>query len=121
MLRITELRLPLLHADEALRPALLARLGLPDAALKAFTVFRRAYDARRKAAVVLIYTIDCELRSESEETAALARHAGDAHVRRAPDTGYSFVGHAPVDFGAFAAFASTRDRKSTRLNSSHRP
>jgi len=97
MLRITELRLPLTHTAEALRPAVLSRLGVSDAALKAFTVFRRAYDARRKSAVVLIYTIDCEL---DDEAAVLARFAGDVHIRPAPDTRYRFVGHAPADFKA---------------------
>ena len=100
MVRITELRLPLAHADDALRPAVLARLGVADATLKSFTVFRRAYDARRKAAVVLIYTVDCELVSAAEETAVLARHAGDLHIRRAPDTRYRLIGHAPLDFAA---------------------
>ena len=97
MLRITELRLPLTHTAEALRPAVLSRLGVSDAALKAFTVFRRAYDARRKSAVVLIYTIDCEL---DDEAAVLARFAGDVHIRPAPDTRYGFAGHAPADFKA---------------------
>jgi len=97
VLRITELRLPLTHAAEALRPAVLSRLGLADGALKGFTVFRRAYDARRKSAVVLIYTVDCEV---DDEAAVLARHAGDQHVRVAPDTRYRFVGHAPADFRA---------------------
>ena len=100
MVRITELRLPLSHADEALRPAVLARLGVADAALKSFTVFRRAYDARRKAAVVLIYTVDCELATDDDEAAVLARHAGDLHIRRTPDTRYKFIGHAPADFAA---------------------
>ena len=98
VLRITELRLPLNHADEALRSAVLLCLGVADAALKAFTVFRRAYDARRKSAVVLIYTVDCELASAADEADVLARHAGDMHVRRAPDTRYKFIGHAPADF-----------------------
>ena len=30
MLRITELRLPLDHAEDALRPAVVARLGIAD-------------------------------------------------------------------------------------------
>ncbi len=97
MLRITELRLPLTHADDALRAAVVARLGLADADLKAFTVFRRAFDARRKSAVVLIYTVDCEVEGEA---AVLARLADDAHVRPAPDTRYRFIGHAPADFAA---------------------
>jgi uncharacterized FAD-dependent dehydrogenase len=95
MLRITELRLPLNHAEDALRPAIVARLGLDDAAdLAAFTVFKRAYDARKKTAIVLIYTLDCILR---DEAAVLARFEGDPHVRPSPDTSYRFVGHAPAD------------------------
>ena len=97
MLRITELRLPLDHAEAALRAAVLARLGIPSAALKTFSVFRRAWDARKKTAIVLSYTVDCEVDGEA---AVLARFQGDAHVRAAPDTGYKFVGHAPADFAA---------------------
>ncbi|KRB10053.1 NAD(P)/FAD-dependent oxidoreductase [Rhizobacter sp. Root16D2] len=100
MLRITELRLPLDHAEGALRPAVLQRLGLADAALKAFTVFKRSYDARKKAAIVLIYTVDCELADPADEAALLQRFAADPHVKPSPDTTYRFVGHAPVDFQA---------------------
>src|SRR3954471_14549269 len=97
MLRITELRLPLDHAEDALRPAVVNRLGIADADLLAFTVFRRAYDARRKSAIVLIYTVDCEVR---DEAAVLAARPGDPHLKPAPDTRYRFVGHAPADFQA---------------------
>jgi uncharacterized FAD-dependent dehydrogenase len=97
MLRITELRLPLDHPADALRQAVVGRLGLPEAELLGFTVFKRAYDARRKSAIVLTYTVDCEL---TDEAAVLERHAADAHVRPTPDTRYRFVGHAPADFHA---------------------
>jgi uncharacterized protein len=97
MLRITELRLPLTHAAEDLRPAVLLRLGVADAALKGFMVSRRAYDARRKAAIVLIYTVDCEV---DDEAAVLARFAGDPQVRPSPDTRYHLVARAPADFKA---------------------
>ena len=97
MLRITELRLPLDHGEAALRPAVLSRLGITDAALRSFSVFRRAWDARKKSAVQLIYTVDCEV---DDPAAVLARHAGDNHVRPAPDTRYRFVGQAPADFYA---------------------
>ncbi|MBT9502545.1 MAG: NAD(P)/FAD-dependent oxidoreductase [Burkholderiaceae bacterium] len=96
MLRITELRLPLDHPEPALRAAILRRLGLTDreAELNAFTVFKRSYDARKKTAIVLIYTVDCELACEAE---LLQRFAGDPHIRVTPDTGYHFVGQAPAD------------------------
>ena len=100
MLRITELRLPLDHAEPALRAAVLQRLGLHDAELQAFTVFKRAWDARKKSAIVLSYTLDVALAPGVDEAAMLARLAGDAHVRPTPDTTYHPVGQAPVDFFA---------------------
>ncbi|MBB4843045.1 putative FAD-dependent dehydrogenase [Paucibacter oligotrophus] len=100
MLRITELRLPLDHAEDALRPAIEQRLGLGAAAqLLGFTVFKRSYDARKKSAIQLIYTLDCEL-AAGLEAELLQRHAGDAHIKPSPDTNYQFVGHAPADFYA---------------------
>jgi uncharacterized FAD-dependent dehydrogenase len=100
MLRITELRLPLSHADDALRPAIVARLGIQNADLPDFTVFKRSYDARKKSAIVLIYTIDCELSSPALEAELLQRFEADPHVRITPDTSYHFAGHAPADFYA---------------------
>ncbi len=98
MLRITELRLPLDHAPDALRPAVLARLRLAEHQLHNFTVFKRAYDARKKSAVVLIYTLDCELSPGVDEAALLRTFEGDANVRPSPDTRYRFLAHAPSDF-----------------------
>ncbi len=97
MLRITELRLPLKHPEEALRAAIVARLGVPSPALKSFAIFKRGYDARKKSAVVLTYTLDCEV---DDEAALLQAHATDPRIRATPDTGYHFVGHAPADFHA---------------------
>ena len=97
MLRITELRLPLDHPEDALRPAILKRLGIADVDLHAFTVFKRSYDARKKSAIQLIYTLDCEL---ADEAAVFERLGGDVHVRPSPDTRYRPLGHAPADFGA---------------------
>ncbi|TCZ57890.1 NAD(P)/FAD-dependent oxidoreductase [Roseicella aquatilis] len=92
MIRLTELRLPLAHPEEALRAAILQRLGIPDAALRAVHVFRRGYDARNPRAIVLVYTLDLEV---AEEAALLRRHAGDPRIGPAPDTRYQFVARAP--------------------------
>ncbi|OIJ39503.1 NAD(P)/FAD-dependent oxidoreductase [Massilia timonae] len=88
MLRINELKLPLNHPEPALREAILARLGIQDADLVDFTVYKRSYDARKKAAVVLIYSIDAEVRGEA---AVLARLKQDQHVMPSPDVDYKFV------------------------------
>ena len=112
MLRITELRLPLDHAADALRAAIVARLGVPDADLKSFSVFKRSYDARKKSAIVLTYTIDCEL---ADEGAVFERLRGQPHIRPTPDTSYHFVGHATappsrrplvIGFGPCGIFAA---------------
>jgi uncharacterized FAD-dependent dehydrogenase len=98
MLRITELRLPLDHAQDALKPAIMARLGLKaEAELKDFTVFKRSYDARKKSAIVLIYTVDCELADPATQTRLLDAFKSDPHIRPTPDTSYHFIGHASAD------------------------
>ena len=97
MLRITELRLPLDHPEDALRAAIVRRLGIGDAELKSYSVFKRSHDARKKHAVVFIYTIDCEV---SDEAGVCARLQGDRHVGPAPDTRYRFIAQVPADFHA---------------------
>ena len=100
MIRITELRLPLDHPETALRAAALARLGLAEHQLKAVTVFKRGYDARKKSAIILSYTVDCALAPDTDEAALLARLRADPHIRPTPDTRYRFIGHAPADYDA---------------------
>ena len=95
MIRITELALPLDHPPEALRPTITRRLGIADKDLIDFTVFKRSYDARKKnTEITFVYIIDL---SANNEPAILARLAGDAHIRPAPDTGYYPVASAPED------------------------
>lgn len=94
MLRLTELKLPLDHAADALRPAICQRLGIADGELLDFSIFKRSYDARKKSAIVLIYTLDI---SVANEAALLARFADDRHVGPTPDTSYKFVAQAPAE------------------------
>lgn len=86
MLRITELKLPLDHADDALRPALVERLAIEDSELLEFSVFKRSYDARKKSGdMPFIYTIDFSVR---DEAALLARLSNDRNLGIAPDVRY---------------------------------
>ncbi len=113
MIRITELSLPLDHPPAALRAAIVARLGIADADLLDFTVFKRSYDARKKSsAIVFVYIIDLRAR---DEAAILARLTADRHVQPAPDTGYHPVAQAPaglrerpvvIGFGPCGLFAA---------------
>ncbi len=92
MLRIHELKLPLDHAEPDLRAAILRRLSLASADLTSFTIFKRAYDARKSSAIQLIYTIDAAVK---DEAAVLKRLSKDKQIGRTPDTSYKFVAAAP--------------------------
>jgi uncharacterized FAD-dependent dehydrogenase len=93
MLRLSELKLPLDHAGEALPAAIVERLGIAPSDLLDWRIARRANDARRKAAILLVYSVDVTLR---DEAAVLARFAGQPHLRPTPDESYQPVGHAPA-------------------------
>ena len=93
MLRLTELKLPLEHSADELKAAVLCRLGIDASALRAFTVYRRSYDARRRGAIVLIYSLDVDV---ADEANLLQRFHDDRHVGPTPDTRYQFVATAPA-------------------------
>jgi len=112
MLRLTDLKLPLDHPAEALPAAICAKLGIQPTALHGYAVFRRGYDARKRGAIALIYTLDVDV---ADEAALLARHADDRHVQVTPDTRYHFVAQAParlehrpivIGFGPCGLFAA---------------
>jgi uncharacterized protein len=93
MLRLTDIKLPLDHSDSALRDAVVARLGIASEALLKVSLHRRAWDARRRNAIALIYSVDIEV---SDEAAILARHAGDPHIKPAPDMTYKPPARVPA-------------------------
>jgi uncharacterized FAD-dependent dehydrogenase len=94
MLRLTNVILPLDHPEADLPAAILARLQIAADELVAYTIFRRGYDARRRSAITLVYTLDVEVQNEQ---ALLARLQGAPHVGISPDTSYKFVAQAPVN------------------------
>jgi len=97
MIRLTELKLALDHADDAL-PALIAKaLGVAPQELRGVTIFKRSIDAR-KAALLQVYIVDVEL-SPEREVALLEKFAGNAHIFAAPDMAYRPVGRAPANLG----------------------
>ena len=90
MLRVTGIKLPLDHDETALRDALLGRLGVDDAALRSWSIARRAHDARKRSAITLVYSLDAEI---ADEDAVLRR--ADPTITPTPDTRYRFVACAP--------------------------
>ncbi len=90
MLRLTELKLPLDHGEDALKRAILKRLAIKPGALRGHTVFRRGFDARRTSDISLIYTVDVDV---ADEAALLARKIKGVTIT--PDTSYHHVASAP--------------------------
>jgi uncharacterized FAD-dependent dehydrogenase len=92
MLRLSELKLPLDHPEDALQKAVLKRLRVPPNDVFEQRLVKRSIDARRRDQIQLIYSVDVRVRGE----AALLRRLGKtARVRQAPDTTYKPVTHAP--------------------------
>ena len=114
MLRLTELKLPLDHAEGAL-PLLIAHtLGIAASDIRTHTIYKRSYDARKQK-LLLVYIADVELVSLALETTLLAQFENNPHIRPAPDQAYYPVAHvnaAPtprpvvVGFGPCGIFAA---------------
>ena len=112
MIRLHELRLPLDHAPEALPAAVARRLGIAPAAIRELRVFKRSHDARKKNALMFIYTVDVQT---DDEPHLLDQFADDPKIGRSPDMRYHFVAEAPpvlphrpvvVGFGPAGIFAA---------------
>jgi uncharacterized FAD-dependent dehydrogenase len=96
MLRLSEVKLPLDHAESDLKSAILARLadlGVPMDGLLGYTVFRRAHDARKRSDIKLTYIVDVEVK---DEASARERLADKPHCGVTPDMTYRFVAQAPA-------------------------
>ncbi len=92
MLRITELKLPLDHPENGLKTAILDRLGISAEELITYTLFRQGFDARKRNAILLVYTVDVDV---ANQQAILSRLADDPHISLTPDSSYHFVTGAP--------------------------
>lgn len=91
MLRVTEIKLPLTHAMDEIKTALVKKLAINTADLIEYTIFKRGIDARKANAILLVYSLDVTIRGEAK---VLARLKKDPHVKPTPDMNYQFVAHA---------------------------
>jgi uncharacterized protein len=96
MLRLTEIKLPLAHSKDDLNAAIFRRLDIVADELVGYTIFRRAYDARKPSSILFIYTLDVDVKNEA---ALLKRLRSDRHVSVTPDMSYRFVAQAPQKLG----------------------
>jgi uncharacterized FAD-dependent dehydrogenase len=91
MLRISEVKLPLDHPEQALAEAITSRLAIRPTDLLSVKIHRRGYDARKRDRILLVYTVDVEL---ADEAPVLSRFENDPHVGPTPDMRYQFVANA---------------------------
>ena len=92
MLRVTEIKLPLDHPIDAIATAILKKLQILPEELLGYSIFKRSYDARKKAEILLVYILDVETTQEKQ---ILARLKKDPHVIATPDMSYRYVAEAP--------------------------
>jgi uncharacterized protein len=93
MLRLTEIKLPLDHAEDEIKTAILKKLQISSKDLIRYSIFKRSYDARKKDAIALVYILDVETTQEQR----LLQRKKDPHVMTTPDIGYHPVAQAPSD------------------------
>ena len=113
MIRLTELKLPLDHAEGALAALIARTLGIRTEQIIKFDIFKRSFDAR-KAELLQVFIADIALTS-SLEAELLAKFADNPHILLSPDMAYYPVGHAPaherlrpvvIGFGPCGIFAA---------------
>ena len=94
MLRLNEIKLPLDHSPAELRAAIINRLGIAENALRDFSIYRRAVDARKRSAIHLIYTLDVAVVDESVLLVPDKNNNKNKCLSISPDTSYRLVTHA---------------------------
>ena len=86
MLRLTDIKLPLDHDENALNEAILSTLNIDASQLISFNVHKRGYDARNNKNIQLIYTLDVEVlnlgQEEEEEVKIVESIRSNAHSNK---------------------------------------
>ncbi|MBR9868322.1 MAG: NAD(P)/FAD-dependent oxidoreductase [Oceanospirillales bacterium] len=94
MIRVSNIKLPLDHDDQALTDAILSMLEISADQLTAVEIRRRGYDARKKNTIFLIYTLDVDTTINEQ---LLEKFAGSQSIRQTPDMEYKYVAQAPAE------------------------
>jgi len=96
MIRLSEIKLPLDHAEQALPQAIAAALGVAPDAIAHVHVHKRSFDARKQE-LLQVYIVDVTLADPAAEAALLARHDKHPHIAATPDMAWYPPPAAPAD------------------------
>jgi uncharacterized protein len=114
MIRLSELKLPLDHPEDALSELIHSTLKIKPEDVKSFSIYKRSYDARKQK-LLLVYIVDVELDSARLEAQLLSKFTTHSHIRPAPDMAYQLpvkLNEAPairpvvIGFGPCGIFAA---------------
>jgi uncharacterized FAD-dependent dehydrogenase len=114
MIRLSELKLPLDHSQNALLELILTTLKVSASEIKKHYLYKRSYDARKQK-LLLVYIVDVELNQPHLEAELLSQFKGHSHIRQSPNMNYqlvALVNQAPairpvvIGFGPCGIFAA---------------
>lgn len=114
MIRLSELKLPLDHTEDALPALICSTLKISADQLQGFSIYKRSYDARKQK-LLLVYIVDVKLNSARLEAQLLDKFSTNSHIRPAPDMVYQLpvkLNEAPairpvvIGFGPCGIFAA---------------
>ena len=110
MIRVSELKLPVTGNQKALEKKLAKALRVPVEEIKAYRIFKRSLDARKKDNIHYAYVVDAEVKNENK----ILEKNKDKHISKTPDLAYHLPkgGNYPVKrpvvvgFGPAGMFAA---------------
>jgi len=111
VIRLTELRFPLDYVDADVAPEICRVLEIAPEQLLSWRLYRRGFDARNRACIFSILSVDAEVTSSA---AVLEQHAGARNISATPDQRYIKANRAAlssprpiiIGFGPCGLFAA---------------
>ena len=90
MIRVSELKLPVTGNQRALEKKLAKALRVPVEEIKAYRIFKRSLDARKKPALFYSYSVNVTVKKEEKVYKDACRRLGKANVLLTEKTEYLF-------------------------------
>ena len=84
MIRVSELKLPVTGNQKALEKKLAKALRVPVEEIKAYRIFKRSLDARKKDNIHYAYVVDAEVKNENK----ILEKNKEKHISKTPDLAY---------------------------------
>ena len=84
MIRVSELKLPIEGGRKALEKKLAKALRVPVEDIKAYRIFKRSLDARKKDNIHYVYVVDVEVKNEKK----ILEKNKDKNISKTPDLEY---------------------------------